>query len=223
MKGECRERESSRQADCRRCGRASATAAASAEHGRARGLRSSRADRSGTTAPGTRLREEHVVESFAISRNTVREAFRLLAHEGLVDHVAYRGVHVRRMGADDVLALYRTRRLVEPLGLRGDRRWRGPGCDAGSGRQRHRCRRAERLARRRHGGHRVRPGDLRRLPQCAHFGDVGDVPRRTAAGLPAVARPRATPPAVPGQKSRSPSLDRSSRRGCSLRPSWTTT
>ena len=173
--------------------------------------------------PGTRLREEHVVESFAISRNTVREAFRLLAHEGLVDHVAYRGVHVRRMGADDVLALYRTRRLVEPLGLRGDRRWRGPGCDAGSGRQRHRCRRADRLARRRHGGHRVRPGDLRRLPQCAHFGDVGDVPRRTAAGLPAVARPRATPPAVPGQKSRSPSLDRSSRRGCSLRPSWTTT
>lgn len=67
--------------------------------------------------PGTRLREEHVAESFAISRNTVREVFRLLAHERLVEHVAYRGVHIRRIGPDDVRAMFTTRRLVEPLGL----------------------------------------------------------------------------------------------------------
>jgi DNA-binding GntR family transcriptional regulator len=72
----------------------------------------------GRLPPGTRLREEHVAESFAISRNTVREVFLLLAHERLVEHVAYRGVHVRRMGAEDIRAMYRTRRLVEPLGLR---------------------------------------------------------------------------------------------------------
>jgi DNA-binding GntR family transcriptional regulator len=72
----------------------------------------------GRLPPGTRLREEQVAESFAISRNTVREVFRLLAHERLVEHVAYRGVHVRRMGADDIKAMYLTRRLVEPLGLR---------------------------------------------------------------------------------------------------------
>jgi DNA-binding GntR family transcriptional regulator len=71
----------------------------------------------GRLQPGTRLREEQVAESFAISRNTVREVFRLLAHERLVDHVAYRGVHVRRMSADDIRAMYVTRRLVEPLGL----------------------------------------------------------------------------------------------------------
>ena len=58
--------------------------------------------------PGTRLREEHVVESFAISRNTVREAFRLLAHEDLVDHVAYRGVHWLRVA---------TRNLASSLSL----------------------------------------------------------------------------------------------------------
>jgi DNA-binding GntR family transcriptional regulator len=72
----------------------------------------------GRLPPGTRLREEHVAESLAISRNTVREVFRLLANERLIEHVAYRGVRVRRMGAEDIRALYRTRRLVEPLGLR---------------------------------------------------------------------------------------------------------
>ena len=72
----------------------------------------------GRLLPGTWLREEQVAESFAISRNTVREVFRLLGHERLVDHVANRGVHVRRMTSQDISAMYRTRRLVEPLGLR---------------------------------------------------------------------------------------------------------
>lgn len=73
---------------------------------------------SGALLPGTRLREEEVAESFAISRNTVREVFRLLAHERLVEHVAYRGVHIRRLGPADISAMYLTRRLVEPLGVR---------------------------------------------------------------------------------------------------------
>lgn len=72
----------------------------------------------GGLLPGTRLREEVVAESFSISRNTVREAFRLLAHERLVEHVAYRGVHIRRLGPADIAAMYRTRRIVEPLGIR---------------------------------------------------------------------------------------------------------
>lgn len=71
----------------------------------------------GRLAPGTRLREERIAESLAISRNTVREAFRILANERLVDHVAFRGAHVRRMGRADITAMYRTRRLLEPLGL----------------------------------------------------------------------------------------------------------
>ena len=73
---------------------------------------------SGALLPGTRLREEEVAESFAISRNTVREVFRLLAHERLVEHVAYRGVHIRRLRPGDISAMYLTRRLVEPLGIR---------------------------------------------------------------------------------------------------------
>ena len=71
----------------------------------------------GRLLPGTKLREEHVSAAFAISRNTVREAFRLLSHERLVDHTLHRGVYVRTVSADDIQAIYRTRRLVEPLGV----------------------------------------------------------------------------------------------------------
>lgn len=71
----------------------------------------------GHLLPGTKLREERVSAAFAISRNTVREAFRLLSHERLVDHTLHRGVHVRTVTADDIRAMYATRRLVEPLAI----------------------------------------------------------------------------------------------------------
>lgn len=71
----------------------------------------------GALVPGTRLREEHVAESFGISRNTVREVFSLLAHERLIEHIPYRGAYIRRLETDDIRAMYYTRRLVEPLGV----------------------------------------------------------------------------------------------------------
>ena len=81
----------------------------------------------GHLLPGTKLREEQVSAAFAISRNTVREAFRLLSHERLVDHTLHRGVHVRTVTADDIRAIYVTRRLVEPVAIEasmGDERVR---------------------------------------------------------------------------------------------------
>ena len=72
----------------------------------------------GKLLPGTKLREEAVSAAFSISRNTVREAFRLLAHEQLVEHALHRGVFVRTVTTDQVRDLYRTRRLVQPLGIR---------------------------------------------------------------------------------------------------------
>lgn len=71
----------------------------------------------GHLLPGTKLREEHVSAALAISRNTVREAFQLLAHERLVDHTLNRGAHVRMVTADEIRAMYATRRLVEPLAV----------------------------------------------------------------------------------------------------------
>lgn len=70
----------------------------------------------GRLLPGTRLRETSVAEAFSISRNTVREVFRLLAHERLLDYLPHRGVSVRRVRAAEVREVYVVRRLLEPLG-----------------------------------------------------------------------------------------------------------
>lgn len=71
----------------------------------------------GRILPGAQLREEKIAAGLEVSRNTVREAFRLLAHERLVEHALHRGVFVRTVGPDGIREMYRTRRLVEPLGV----------------------------------------------------------------------------------------------------------
>src|SRR5258707_808947 len=63
--------------------------------------------------PGTRLSEEAIGEALGVSRNTLREAFRLLAHEHLLVHELNRGVFVRTLTKEDVVALYRVRRVLE--------------------------------------------------------------------------------------------------------------
>jgi DNA-binding GntR family transcriptional regulator len=68
--------------------------------------------------PGAQLREEAVAAALGVSRNTVREAFRALSREGLVEHALHRGVFVREVSARDVEDIYHTRRLLEPLGMR---------------------------------------------------------------------------------------------------------
>lgn len=72
----------------------------------------------GQLKPGTRLSEEEICEALGVSRNTLREAFRLLTHERLLEHVFNRGVFVRSMGADDVRELYAFRRVLEGAAVR---------------------------------------------------------------------------------------------------------
>lgn len=67
----------------------------------------------GRFLPGTQLREERIAASLEVSRNTVREAFRLLSHEGLLVHEMHRGVFVRELDEDDLVDLYRLRRAIE--------------------------------------------------------------------------------------------------------------
>ncbi|MFF3761795.1 GntR family transcriptional regulator [Streptomyces sp. NPDC002185] len=69
--------------------------------------------------PGARLSEESIGGALGVSRNTLREAFRLLTHERLLVHELNRGVFVRVLAVEDVDDLYRTRRLVECAVLRG--------------------------------------------------------------------------------------------------------
>ncbi|QNA77360.1 GntR family transcriptional regulator [Streptomyces sp. So13.3] len=72
----------------------------------------------GRIPPGTRLSEEAIGAALGVSRNTLREAFRLLAQERLLVHELNRGVFVRTLDRDDVVELYRLRRLVEGAAVR---------------------------------------------------------------------------------------------------------
>lgn len=73
----------------------------------------------GAVAPGQRLAEDRIREALGMSRNTLREAFRLLVRERLLVHEFGRGVFVARPTAADVADLYRVRRVVEGAALRG--------------------------------------------------------------------------------------------------------
>ncbi|MER7234345.1 GntR family transcriptional regulator [Streptomyces olivaceus] len=69
--------------------------------------------------PGTRLSEDSIGGALRVSRNTLRESFRLLTHERLLVHELNRGVFVRVLTVEDVEDIYRTRSLVECAVVRG--------------------------------------------------------------------------------------------------------
>ncbi|TWD79952.1 DNA-binding GntR family transcriptional regulator [Kribbella amoyensis] len=73
----------------------------------------------GQLRPGTQLSEELLKEALQVSRNTLREAFRLLTHEGLLVHRMHRGVFVPDLTEDDLVDLYRLRRVLECDVVRG--------------------------------------------------------------------------------------------------------
>jgi len=72
----------------------------------------------GRLVPGARLPEEDLCRAVKVSRNTMREAFRLLVQERLLVHEFNRGVYVRRVTADGLADLYRVRRILECEGVR---------------------------------------------------------------------------------------------------------
>jgi DNA-binding GntR family transcriptional regulator len=67
----------------------------------------------GLFPPGTRLSEELIGQALGVSRNTLREAFRLLSHERLAVHQMNRGIFVPVLTSQDVIDLFSVRRLVE--------------------------------------------------------------------------------------------------------------
>lgn len=71
---------------------------------------------SGEIPPGTPLREAALAAELGVSRNTVREAARLLGGEGLVRHQMNRGVVVAGITAADVRDIYAARAVIETAG-----------------------------------------------------------------------------------------------------------
>jgi DNA-binding GntR family transcriptional regulator len=68
---------------------------------------------SGTTDPGERLVEEQLTRRLGISRAPLREALRLLAEQGLVEHIPRRGARVATLSDRDVGELYAVRDVLE--------------------------------------------------------------------------------------------------------------
>jgi DNA-binding GntR family transcriptional regulator len=73
----------------------------------------------GALRPGAQLSEVELTEVLEVSRNTLREAFRLLTHEGLLVYKLHRGVFVPELDETDVVDLYRVRRVLEVDVVRG--------------------------------------------------------------------------------------------------------
>jgi DNA-binding GntR family transcriptional regulator len=68
---------------------------------------------SGNSDPGERLVEEQLTRRFGISRAPLREALRLLAQQGLVEHVPRRGARVATLSDRDIQELYALRDVLE--------------------------------------------------------------------------------------------------------------
>jgi DNA-binding GntR family transcriptional regulator len=71
----------------------------------------------GALTPGERLVEEQVTRRFGISRAPLREALRLLAQQGLVEHLPRRGVRVATLSALDAEELFEVRDVLERFAI----------------------------------------------------------------------------------------------------------
>ena len=71
----------------------------------------------GTLKPGAHLSEAALSEELDVSRNTLREAFRVLAKEGILNHEVNRGVFVSIPSTQTIVDVYRVRRLVQCAAL----------------------------------------------------------------------------------------------------------
>jgi DNA-binding GntR family transcriptional regulator len=67
----------------------------------------------GRLVSGDRLIDAVLAEQYGVSRNTVRDALRLLTADGLVVSIRNAGSSVRSLGTDDVRDIYTARRLIE--------------------------------------------------------------------------------------------------------------
>lgn len=67
----------------------------------------------GELRPGTPLLEVSLANSLGVSRNTMREAMRILSIEGLLKRSLHRGVAVSQLSLKDVQEIYRLRRMLE--------------------------------------------------------------------------------------------------------------
>jgi len=73
----------------------------------------------GELSPGQKLSEHQVAAQFGISRNTLREVFRLLTSQRLLTYIQNRGVFVAAPDEAAVIDIYRVRAVIQTGAVRG--------------------------------------------------------------------------------------------------------
>lgn len=69
----------------------------------------------GSIAPGTELKEQHLAKQMDVSATPVREAFRRLASDGLVEIIPYHGAVVKGLNQQEIKEAYACREALERL------------------------------------------------------------------------------------------------------------
>lgn len=72
----------------------------------------------GLLVPGMKLQEEALTASLGVARNTLRESFKTLLHEGLLVHEINRGVSVAPVTIQGIRDVYGLRKLLEVNAIR---------------------------------------------------------------------------------------------------------
>ncbi len=72
----------------------------------------------GKLHPGDWLRQERLAQEYGVSQMPIREAFKILEAEGLLEHVPYHGVRVVEFSIADIADLYATRSFLEARAAR---------------------------------------------------------------------------------------------------------
>jgi DNA-binding GntR family transcriptional regulator len=71
----------------------------------------------GRLKPGSQLRETHLAADLGVSRAPLREALGVLADEGLVDKIPYRGAFVAEVSAEGIAEIASLRKRLEPYAI----------------------------------------------------------------------------------------------------------
>ena len=67
---------------------------------------------------GEKLTESKIAAELKVSRTPIRDAFRELEKEQLIEYVPNKGCFAKGFGAEDLLDIYEVRRVVEELAIR---------------------------------------------------------------------------------------------------------